>query len=125
AEVIDIGMRHHRPADGCRLETDAGEIRHKPLFGCLVDTHVEQQRPLAADKEVEAEHAAAERGVDAMNASRDLDRYSPLNSGSRFSTNARRRSAASSVVIRYEHMTFSEARPTSIEARCSTGTRFY
>ena len=100
AEVIDIGVRHHRPADGWRLETDAGEIRYEPLAGCLVDTHVEQQRPIAANEEVDAEHAAAERGVDTMNARRDLDRYSPLNSGSRFSTKARRPSAASFVFIR-------------------------
>jgi hypothetical protein len=70
------------------------------LLSGVVDTHVKQQRPIAADEEVQAQDPRAEGGVDTMNAWRDLDRYSPLNSGSRFSANARRPSAASSVFIR-------------------------
>ncbi len=98
--MIDVGVRHHRPPDRLRLETVAVEVRLEPSLRGFIDTHIHQQATIAADEEVEAEHAAAERGVDAMNAGSDLDRYSPLNSGSRFSTNARRPSAASLVSIR-------------------------
>src|ERR1700704_3671670 len=92
--------RRRPPPDRRRLDPGPGEIGYEPLLGRAVHAHIEEQRPIATDEEVEAEHPGAERGIDAMNAACDLDRYSPLNSGSRFSANARRPSAASFVSIR-------------------------
>ena len=99
-EMIDIRVGNNSPPYALRVQSASRQVGHEILLGRTVHAHIEKQRAFAAGKEVEAGQARAKGGVDAMNAGRDLDRYSPLNCGSRFSTKARRPSAASAVNIK-------------------------